>query len=171
MDDLANRLARGDREAFAELYDACADRVHHYLVVRLRCREDADDVLQETFVRLARAHKKLAEVDNLMAYVFKVARNEAARLAGRKARRQENEARLAAETLFVDGDDRDSRLREIGRCGRRRAEPPRRRPSRGRRVENLRGPDLRRDRRGDRLAPGHRRHALSDGTGASAASA
>ncbi|MCX7428586.1 MAG: sigma-70 family RNA polymerase sigma factor [Planctomycetia bacterium] len=113
MDDLANRLARGDREAFAELYDACADRVHHYLVVRLRCREDADEVLQETLVRLARAHKKLAEVDNLMAYVFKVARNEAARLAGRKARRQENEARFAAETLFVDGDDRDSRHREI----------------------------------------------------------
>jgi DNA-directed RNA polymerase specialized sigma24 family protein len=41
--------------------------VHHYLVVRLRCREDADEVLQETLVRLARAHKKLAQVDNVMA--------------------------------------------------------------------------------------------------------
>ena len=92
---------------------ACADRVHHYLVVRLRCREDADEVLQETLVRLARAHKKLAEVDNVMAYVFKVAQDGAARLAGQRARRQENEARFAAETLFVDGDHRDSQLREI----------------------------------------------------------
>jgi RNA polymerase sigma-70 factor (ECF subfamily) len=33
-------------------------------------------------------------------------------MAGRKARRQENEARFAAETLFVDGDHRELRLRE-----------------------------------------------------------
>lgn len=112
MDDLANRLACGDRKAFAELYDACADRVHHYLVVRLRRREDADDVLQETFVRLARAREKLSQVDNLMAYVFQIARNEAARLATRNARRQENQARLAAEMLFVEADDRDARRRE-----------------------------------------------------------
>ena len=42
MDQRAERLARGEPAAFAELYDACADRVHHYLVVRLgvsgRCR-------------------------------------------------------------------------------------------------------------------------------------
>ena len=56
---------RGDPSAFAELYDACADRVHHYLVVRLGSRADADDVLQETFVRLARTRKRLATVENL----------------------------------------------------------------------------------------------------------
>jgi RNA polymerase sigma-70 factor (ECF subfamily) len=79
-------LGRGDRAAFAELYDACADRVHHYLVVRLGSREDADDVLQETFVRLARNRRRLAQVENLAAYVFTVARNEAARFARRSRR-------------------------------------------------------------------------------------
>jgi RNA polymerase sigma-70 factor (ECF subfamily) len=81
MDPLALRLARGDSQAFAELYDACADRVHHYLVVRLGSRADADDVLQETFVRLARTRAKLAGVQNPIAYVFAIARNEAARMA------------------------------------------------------------------------------------------
>ena len=80
MDQRAERLARGDPAAFAELYDACADRVHHYLVVRLGSRADADDVLQETFVRLARTRKRLATVENLVAYVFATARNEAIRL-------------------------------------------------------------------------------------------
>ena len=87
MEPLCQRLGRGDRAAFAELYDAYADRVHHYLVVRLGSREDADDVLQETFVRLARSGKRLARVENLAGYVFTVARNEAARWERRRRRR------------------------------------------------------------------------------------
>jgi RNA polymerase sigma-70 factor, ECF subfamily len=54
MDGQARRLADGDPEAFAELYDECADRLHPYLVARLGSRADADDVLQETFAHLVR---------------------------------------------------------------------------------------------------------------------
>jgi RNA polymerase sigma-70 factor (ECF subfamily) len=86
MNKRAERLARGDPAAFAELYDACADRIHHHLVVRLGSRADADDVLQETFVRVARTRKKLMGVENLVAYVFATARNEAIRLLERRAR-------------------------------------------------------------------------------------
>jgi hypothetical protein len=34
MATLQARLARGDQAAFAELYDAYADRVGHYLLIR-----------------------------------------------------------------------------------------------------------------------------------------
>jgi RNA polymerase sigma-70 factor, ECF subfamily len=84
MDTLGKRLAQGDHAAFAELYDACAGRIHHYLMVFLGSKEDAEDALQETFVRLAGNCKRLAKVENLTAYVFTVARNEALRLAGRR---------------------------------------------------------------------------------------
>jgi len=86
MADLADRLARGERAAFAELYDACADRLHHWLSVHTGSRVDADDVVQETFVRLARMRKKLANVENLTAYVFTVARHEAARMQKLRSR-------------------------------------------------------------------------------------
>src|SRR5438445_15332 len=86
MDELRERLARGDAAAFAELYDACADRLHHYLTARLGARDEADDVLQETFVRLVRTRQRLRRVEDLTAYVFATARNEAARHGGRKAR-------------------------------------------------------------------------------------
>ena len=46
MDPLVRRLTHGDPSAFAELYDACADRVHHYLVVRLGSRADADNAFK-----------------------------------------------------------------------------------------------------------------------------
>lgn len=106
------RLARGERAAFAELYDSCADRVHHYLVVRLGSREDPDDVLQNVFLRLASSRERLADIDNLEAYVFTVARNEAMRLGSRKARRMRQERPLTAEDLFCPRAGDDARRRE-----------------------------------------------------------
>jgi RNA polymerase sigma-70 factor (ECF subfamily) len=100
MATLQEQLAQGDRVAFAELYDACADRVGHYLLVRLGRREDAEDALQETFLRLARNRKKLGKVENLDAYVFTVARNEAVRLAAGKARRRREQGPLSGDELF-----------------------------------------------------------------------
>jgi RNA polymerase sigma-70 factor (ECF subfamily) len=100
MDPRAQRLAHGDPAAFAELYDACADRLHHYLVARLGSRADADDVLQETFVRLARTRTKLATVENLVAYVFAAARNEAIRLLERREREGRMRADPSREALF-----------------------------------------------------------------------
>jgi RNA polymerase sigma-70 factor (ECF subfamily) len=100
LGELGDRLARGDRAAFAELYDLCADRLHHYLIVRLESRSDADDVLQETFVRLAGARRKLAHVENLAAYAFTVARNEAMRVLARRSREVRNRDTIDATELF-----------------------------------------------------------------------
>jgi len=110
MVPLQQRLAKSDPVAFAELYDACADRVGHYLCVLLGGREDAEDVLQETFLRLARTRHKLAKVENLDAYVFTIARNEAARLVGKKSRRLQLERNsLSGEELFcAAADDLDA---------------------------------------------------------------
>ena len=100
MESLQARLARGDPDAFASLYDACADRVSHYLLVRLGSRADADDALQETFCRLVRLREKLSDVENLEAYVITVARNEAARFAAGRTRRQRNQTPLTGDELF-----------------------------------------------------------------------
>jgi RNA polymerase sigma-70 factor (ECF subfamily) len=102
MENRGERLARGDPAAFAELYDACAVRVHHYLAVRLGSRADADDVLQETFVRLARDRQKLAVVENLVAYVFAIARNEATRLIERRVREGRRRTELSSEALSIE---------------------------------------------------------------------
>jgi len=109
MESLGKRLAAGEAVAFAELYDVCAARIHHYLVMRLGAREAADDVLQEVFVRLVRQRQRLAIAQNLVAYVFAVARNEANRYARRWYDRRPSQS-LSAEDLFQDpGDDLDVR--------------------------------------------------------------
>jgi RNA polymerase sigma-70 factor (ECF subfamily) len=111
VDELGKRLARGEQQAYAELYDACADRLHHYLAGRLGSRADADDVLQETFVRLVRARRKLRGVSNPIAYAFAVARNEAARLLERRGR-EAYQRQIDASELLVEAASDDCEARE-----------------------------------------------------------
>lgn len=110
MGELGDRLARGEQAAFAELYDACADRLYPFLVTMLGSRSDADDALQETFVRLARNRAKLANVDNLTAYLFTVARNEALRLLERRERLrlQSGNQELTERAAQSDSPDTES---------------------------------------------------------------
>lgn len=78
MEHLKKRIARGDTEAFVEIYDLLGDRLLKYLSARLN-PTDAQDVLQEVFTRMVRYHKRFAKSKNLTAYVFLTARNEANR--------------------------------------------------------------------------------------------
>ena len=105
MATLQARLAQGDHAAFAELYDAYADRIGHYLLVRLSSPDDANYVLQETFFRIARVRHKLAKVQDLEAYIFTIARNEGARLAASKlCRRRQHKSLIATPFCFPSGD-------------------------------------------------------------------
>ena len=112
MEPLGKRLTAGNPAAFAELYDRCADRCHHYLTVRLGSRDAADEVLQEVFVRLVRQRAGLVRVENLFAYVFAIARNEAVRFAGRRGREARHWQPLSAEDLFLEARGDDSALRD-----------------------------------------------------------
>ncbi|HLW65817.1 MAG TPA: RNA polymerase sigma factor [Gemmataceae bacterium] len=112
MQALGKRLAAGEPSAFAELYEFCAARIHHYLVVRLGSRDAADEVLQEVFLRLVRRRQRLAQVENLLAYVFTITRNEANRHAGRWQRDKKQQQTLSAEDLFEEAGSGDLELRE-----------------------------------------------------------
>ena len=52
LDQLALAARDGDREAFAGLYLACAPAVYRYCYARTRNGADADDLLQQTFLRV-----------------------------------------------------------------------------------------------------------------------
>lgn len=92
-DDLAARLARGEEAAFAALYDACADRLHRYLTAWTGSHDLASDVLQSAFLRVVKSRRRFRRVENPVAYVFQIARNEALRaVASQRKRRQSSAA-------------------------------------------------------------------------------
>lgn len=84
MRTLADRLACGEDSAFAELYDACADRLHAFAAAGLYSGEMASDVVQTTFMRVVKSRRRFRSVANPIAYVFQIARNEVARAAAKQ---------------------------------------------------------------------------------------
>lgn len=115
---LPTRLARGDDDAFAELYDACADRLHHYLAVRLGSRESAADVLQSTFLRAVKSRRRFRRVENPVAYMFQIARNEAARAGRRRSQTHlsvNKTFELTQDNSVADRDDLDVALAALER--------------------------------------------------------
>ena len=84
MHELAEKLARGEEAAFAQLYDACADRLHHYVAQRIGSRHAAADVVQVAFMRAVKSRRRFRSVENPVAYMFQIARNEAARVLSKR---------------------------------------------------------------------------------------
>ena len=74
---------------FAELYDRIGGRLFAYLAARLGNRQDAADVLQEVFLRIVRAERKVWKADDVDAYVFRMARNEVNRMLSRRKRQRQ----------------------------------------------------------------------------------
>lgn len=73
------RLAAGDADAFARLYDRLGGRLFAAARRMTGSAEAAEDAVQEVFVELARGRRNLAGVVDLDGYVFTVLRHAVAR--------------------------------------------------------------------------------------------
>lgn len=97
---LVESLAGGDPEAFAALYDRLAGRLLAAARTMIGSAADAEDVVQDLFVELARGRARLAVVVDLEAYVFTMLRNAIRRRGRRHA--IDRRAMLAVAALQRD---------------------------------------------------------------------
>lgn len=63
-----------DGQAYGELYDLYADRIRKFLFFKLPRKEDAEDLLHETFLR-AWEYMTSSLVEDVGALLFRIARN------------------------------------------------------------------------------------------------
>ena len=86
--DLILRLRSGDDAALKALYDHLAHNVYALAWQMLKSREDAEEVLQDTFLKLYETASRFdPDLSSGKAYVYTIARNEARmRLRARRAR-------------------------------------------------------------------------------------
>ena len=73
--ELMARVREGDRDAFADLVDRHKDAVVSYLTRLTGHRDRAEDLAQETFLRLFRSARDYSEQGYLRAYLFRIATN------------------------------------------------------------------------------------------------
>jgi RNA polymerase sigma-70 factor (ECF subfamily) len=85
-------LAGNDPAAVELIWNRYASDLLAFLRAVLCSGHDADDVLQAVFVRIVRKRHRLAQARRLDAYIYRIARNEAFRLLGRRKRDQSAEA-------------------------------------------------------------------------------
>ena len=69
------RVREGDREGFADLVDRHKDAVVNYLARLTGDRDRAEDLAQETFLRLFRSAGDYTEQGYLRAFLFRIATN------------------------------------------------------------------------------------------------
>ncbi|MDP9149836.1 MAG: RNA polymerase sigma factor [Myxococcota bacterium] len=72
---LVEGLRRGDTAAFDAVYTRYQGRLHGFLLRLSRRRDVAEDLFQDTWVKLARHAHRLDEDTDLAAWLFRVARN------------------------------------------------------------------------------------------------
>ena len=70
-------LRRGDRTGFDHAYARYHARIHRFVSRLVRRRDVADDLVQDTWMALARSGAGLRDDTDLAAWLFTVARNEA----------------------------------------------------------------------------------------------
>lgn len=76
IDELAVAATEGDVEAVGRLYDALVEPIYRYVAMRLRRREDAEDVTQLVFERIVTALPRYRHQGRpFSAWAFRIARN------------------------------------------------------------------------------------------------
>ena len=72
---LLERIASGESAALAELMDRYAPGLMRYATHFLQSADDADEVLQDTFVRAERAIRRGVRPDQMSAWLFRITVN------------------------------------------------------------------------------------------------
>lgn len=74
-DQLIRRVAAGEMSALEELYDALSDRVFAFALSIVRNRDTAEDIMQDTFVRIYNAASGFSAEGAGLSWIMRITHN------------------------------------------------------------------------------------------------
>lgn len=95
--------AQESHRAFGRIYDRHSAVVRALCVRHLPNETEADDALQETFLRAFRLLHELSDGDGLRSWLYAIARNVCAERRRSAARRNKHEQNAATEQIVMSG--------------------------------------------------------------------
>ncbi len=75
--ELVARAKKGDHSAFAQLVNAYSEKIYNLLLRILRKKEDAEDILQETFLTVLQKINTFDGRSSFFTWVYRIATNAA----------------------------------------------------------------------------------------------
>ena len=122
-DGMIKAIAEGDKGALGKLYSAISGNVYSFALTITKTRHDADDVLQETFLRIYSSAGSYRPCGKPMAWVMTIAKNIAYDKLRARVREadydielpdtsaiDDAETRLLIKTLFLALDDSEKQI-------------------------------------------------------------
>ena len=111
--ELQMQIAAGDESSFQLLFERHRAKLFNYLLSILKCKEIAEELVIDVFLRLWTGRELLTEIQNMDAFLHKVAYNKAIdflRIASRNASLQ----KLVRREIMASSKERsaDYRLQE-----------------------------------------------------------
>src|SRR5688572_7448540 len=97
--DLVLRARRGDRDAFAALYDETSRPLHLYVLAIVGTTEDAEDAVHSAYLSAWKGLPSLRDERRFVPWLFRIARNAARDLGRRAPRHDAIPAGLAARDV------------------------------------------------------------------------
>lgn len=94
QDELVNRSMRGDKTAYRELFEAYYSRAYSLAYSIMRNNEDAEEVLQEAFVKAYLALPKFKGDSSFYTWLYRIVRNMAIDVKRKMARRPSSDYEL-----------------------------------------------------------------------------
>lgn len=122
--ELIHRLQSDKKDiseaAFAELISQYKERLYWHIRNIVKVHDDADDVLQDTFIKIFRNIKNFKGESKLYSWMYRIATNEAITAITRKAKMMqvssEEVIQLAVESLesdiYFEGNDIQLKLQQ-----------------------------------------------------------
>ncbi len=98
-DSLISRLQGGDKQAFKLLFDKYARRMYQFSLKYLREKEDAEDLLNEVFLKIWENRRSIKTNTSFQAYLFTIAYNNIRKRFLKKGREEQYIQLFAEEYL------------------------------------------------------------------------
>ena len=118
--DLVRKLKKGDISSFDRLYQQYYKKVYLFARGILKSHEDAENIVQEVFIKIWEKHKELDENQSFESFVYTISYNTSISLIRKKLseksfleewfRRLENEKQVVNEADYNDLQERTKTL-------------------------------------------------------------
>lgn len=73
--DLARRIKYGEKDAYQELFERYAPKIFNFSLAYLKNKADAEELVQDVFLKIWEKREILDAAQNVKAYLFKIAIN------------------------------------------------------------------------------------------------